>query len=70
MEALILRYCRFDFDRESEQLVPAMALGVEACSRRGVIAGYIRRLEMDNVRMEGIEGDRLETVEVETVTDR
>ena len=70
MEHLVLRNCRFDFDPAAEPMVPAMALGVEECCRRGIIAKYIRKLTLDNIRMEGIQGERLETLGVEEITEQ
>ena len=70
MKELIIRDSLFSFDPEAEPLVPAMALNVEACCRRGVIAKYLDRLVIHNVRMDGFDGEPLETTEVrEIVTD-
>jgi hypothetical protein len=65
MESLTLRNCAFTFDPEAEPLVPAMALNVEACCRRGIIAKYVKKLTLDHVQMEGITGEPLETLAVE-----
>ena len=65
MKQLTLRDCRFDFDPESKPLVPAMALGVEECCRRGIIAKYIRGLTLENIRTTGMEGNLLDILEVE-----
>ena len=46
-------------------MVPAMALGVEECCRRGMIAKYLRRLTLQDVVLAGIEGEPLETADVE-----
>ena len=70
MEHLILRDSRFDFDPEAKPMIPAMALNVEECCRRGIIAKYIRKLTLDRVALEGIQGDRLETVEVDEITEK
>ena len=70
MEHLILRDCRFDFDPEAKPMIPAMALGVEECCRRGIIARFIRRLTLDHVRMDGIQGERLETFDVEEIAEQ
>ena len=61
MEHLILRDCVFTFDPDAEALVPAMALQVEPCRRRGVIAGYLQKLtlEMDADALESIIHDPL-----------
>ena len=65
MKQLTLRNCRFDFDPEAKPLVPAMALGVEECCRRGIIAKYIRGLTLENIQTTGVEGELLDTLEVE-----
>ena len=67
MKELILRDCQFSFDPEAEPMVPAMALGVETCCRRGVIARYLEKLTMQNVMLDGFEGDLLETTEVQEI---
>ena len=67
MKHLIVRDSRFDFDPEAEALVPAMALNVEACCRRGMIVKYLKKLTLERVVLEGIEGEPLETTEVEEV---
>lgn len=67
MKHLILRDSRFDFDPEAEPLIPAMALGVEACCRRGMIVRYLEKLTLDRVTLEGIEGEPLEATEVEEI---
>ena len=64
MESLILRDCRFTFDPDAEPLIPAMALNVETCCRRGIIAKYLKKLTLDRVLLSGCEGDPPETLEV------
>jgi hypothetical protein len=41
-----------------------MALNVETCCRRGIIAKYLKKLTLDRVLLSGCEGDPLETLEV------
>ena len=67
MAHLELRDCSFRFDPEAKPMVPAMALGVEECCRRGVIARFLEKLTLHNVLMEGIEGAELETQEVQVI---
>ncbi len=64
MKHLILRDCRFGFDPEAQPMVPAMALNVEECCRRGLIVRYVEKLTMEKVSFEGIDGEPLETAEV------
>ena len=70
MEHLILRDCEFSFDPEAKPLVPAMALGVEECCRRGVIARWLKKLTLENVRMTGADGEELEAHDVGEVISR
>ena len=65
MKELVLRECLFSFDPEAEPMIPAMALNVEACCRRGVIAKYLEKLTMHQVFLVGFEGEPLETTEVQ-----
>lgn len=68
MEHLELRDCSFSFDPDAQPMVPAMALHVEECCRRGIIARFLRKLTMKGVRMEGFEGEPLETEQVEELS--
>ena len=70
MAHLMLKDCEFSFDQETEPLVPAMALEVEPCCGRGVIAKFIRKLTLDHVRMDGIRGERLDLQDVEMIADQ
>ena len=69
MEHLELRDCSFTFDPEAKPMVPAMALGVEACARRGIIAKFIRKLTVHNLRTEGMEGALLDTQDVGEIAE-
>ena len=67
MKELILRDCLFSFDLEAQPMIPAMALGVEECCRRGVIAKYLEKLTMHNVLLDAFDGEPLETLEVQKI---
>ena len=67
MAELKLKDCTFTFAPETEALVPAMALEVEPCCRRGIIAQFIRKLTLEHVSMTGYEGEALETRDVEEI---
>ena len=56
VESLTVQDCDFSFVENAPALVPAMADGVPAIHNRGIIANFIRELEVENVTMEGIEG--------------
>ena len=70
MKHLILRNCRFDFDPDAVPMIPAMALHVEECCRRGIIAKYVDKLTLEDVVLEECEGELLETTEVGEVETR
>ena len=70
MEHLELRNCFFSFDPEAQPMVPAMALHVEECCRRGIIVRFLKKLTMENVFLEGFEGERLETEDVWEITEQ
>ena len=63
---LTLRDCDFSFT-DGQPMAPAMAENVEKCLRRGLVAQYVDSLTLENVRMDGIEGERLETVSVQHI---
>ena len=65
VEAVTLRDCEFDFAREGEPMRPAMADGVEPCLRRGIVARYVRRLTLENVRLRGVEGEPVDAPDAE-----
>ena len=67
VEQLVLRDCDFAFSEDAQPMEPAMAEGVDACARRGLIVQYADRLILDNVRMRGIEGKPLDAVSVNQI---
>lgn len=50
---------KISFDPDAEPGVPAMASGVEAMARKGIIAQNVERLVLRSVTMEGQDGDEL-----------
>jgi len=68
MEHLELRDCSFSFDLNAQPMVPAMALHVEECCRRGIIVRFLKKLTMKNVFLDGFEGEPLETEQVEELS--
>ena len=60
---IAIRDSRFSFAENAQPMAPAMAEGVEAVRRRGVIARFARGVTLENTVMEGIEGDPLEATD-------
>ena len=69
VEEIALRDCSFTFASEPKPMVPAMADGVESCAAQGIIASYVHRLTLENVRMRGLKGERLVLNSVDTLND-
>ena len=70
VQEILMKDCSFVFKPDGKSMVPAMANGVEECKGRGMIAAYVDRLTLDNVAMDGVDGDRIETTEVKIIEDR
>ena len=69
-EHVVLRDSSFSFDPEAEALVPAMAEQVEPCRKRGLILKNVRKVTLDHVRYEGIEGDWIDAENAEVTEER
>ena len=69
-EHVVLRDSSFSFDPEAEALVPAMAEQVEPCRKRGLILKNVRKVTLDHVRDEGIEGDWIDAENAEVTEER
>ena len=59
VRSMVMRDCDFSFSEDADPMVPAMAEKVPAMHHRGIIARYVDELTADNVRMEGIQGERI-----------
>ena len=70
LEQLTLRDCDFSFSETAQPMAPAMAEGVDPCARRGLMARFVNRLILENVRMEAIDGQPLEAVSVEHIEEK
>ena len=65
-----MRECEFRFRSDAEEMVPAMAEGVLPCRRQGVIARFVERLMLRDVRIEGIDAPRLIAQDVAVLEDQ
>lgn len=63
VKEILLKDCNFSFHPDGAPMTPAMANGVEACQRRGLIARFVDRISLTNVRMEGVEGEELDILD-------
>lgn len=62
VKEIVMRDCRFAFAPDARPMAPAMAEGVEQICRRGIIAQFVEKMTVENVKMEGIAGDMLSGV--------
>ena len=69
-EHIALKDCFFSFDPEAEALVPVMAEQVEPCRRRGMILKNVRKVTLDHVRYEGVDGDWIDAENTEEITEQ
>ena len=57
---LTLKNSTFAFANNAQGMVPAMADGVEMCTRRGLIVRNVDMLDVENVQMIGIDGREID----------
>ena len=69
VEEIVMRDCRFSFADAPAPMAPAMANGVAPCAAQGVIAQYVKRLALNNVQIEALQGERLQLTDVQEVID-
>ena len=58
IEELVLRDIHITFTENPESDIPAMACGVEPCTKKGLVAENVAKLTLENVTMEGYEGEK------------
>ena len=69
VKEVLIRDCEFDFAPDGKPMVPAMAANVEECQGRGLIAWFADAVTLKGVRMEGVQGGRLEAHDCGAVAD-
>ena len=69
VKEILLKDCAFSFDADAKPMIPAMASGTEECRRRGLIARFVEKLTLEHVSTEGIDGQRVDFQNVESIMD-
>ena len=64
VECISLKDCEFAFRKDAEAIEPAMAEGVEAVARRGLIVKNVRVLKVQGVAFSGTEGQLIDAEQV------
>ncbi len=67
IEQITMRNVAVSFAAKAKKDVPVMSEGVESCSRRGIHAGNVKRLILENVRIEGNDGEAVEAYAVDEI---
>ncbi len=70
VEHIVLKDCTFCFDPDAEALVPVMAEQVEPCRRRGLILKNVRKVTLDHVRYEGVDGEWIDAENTEEIKEK
>lgn len=67
IEEICMKDIRISFAQHPKKDVPAMSAGVEACSKKGIHACNVKKLVLDNVKVEGAEGPSIVEIGVDKV---
>ncbi len=70
IELIEMRNIKINFSPDAKSGVPAMLNGVDACVKKGVFAGNIKKLVLENVSISGQDGDEIQKAGVDTVEIR
>ena len=68
IEEVLLEDVVFTFDDHPKSMAPAMAEGVEECTRRGLIAKYVDQVILRGVTFDGQDGEAVDCEQVGQVT--
>ncbi len=67
VERLTLENVSFTFDPSGKPMAPVMAEGIEPCLNKGLVACFVRELNLKNVTMQGQQGEELVCEQVERI---
>ncbi|MCM1385887.1 MAG: glycoside hydrolase family 28 protein [Bacillus sp. (in: Bacteria)] len=67
IEKIEMRNCAISFTGDAKSDVPIMSNGVEACMKKGLHAVNVEHLLLENVTIEGVDGEELELQGVDKV---
>lgn len=67
IDELVMRNLTFSYAENPKEGVPAMAEGVEKSKKRGIYARNVKKLVMENVKVEGQEGPDFELLDVDEI---
>ena len=67
IEEIVMRNISFSYAENPKCDVPAMSEGVPKCSKRGVFARNVTKMTLDNVKVEGQDGEAYEFIGVDEI---
>ncbi len=67
IEEIVLQNASISFAGKAEADHPAMSVGVDACSKKGIFARNVKKLVLKNVSITGNEGEKIETIGVDEI---
>lgn len=67
IEEIVMRNISISYAENPKCDVPAMSEGVPKCSRRGIFARNVTKLTLDNVKVEGQDGEAYEFIGVDEI---
>ena len=70
IEEIIMDDINIEFSEKAKCDVPAMSLGVEKCSKKGIFASNITRLTLKNVNIDGHDGEACILSSIDEVIDK
>lgn len=65
IEEIVMKNVSVSYAENPKKDVPAMSSGVEACTKRGLFANNVQKLVLENVNIEGQDGEAFELHNVE-----
>ena len=67
IEQITMRNVAISFAKDAKCDVPIMSNGVDACSRKGLFARNVKKMVLENVKIEGCEGEEFELFGVDEI---
>ena len=67
IEEIVMKNVAISYAADPKEDVPAMSAGVEPCKKRGLFARNVKRLVLEQVAIEGQEGEAIELDQVDEV---
>ena len=67
IDEIVMRNIKVGYADNPKCDVPAMSNGVDACTRKGIFARNIKKIVLDNVSIEGQDGDAVVLEDVDEI---